>query len=105
MSVEFLALIVAIVGSVVGTGGIVALLKVRADVAKTEAETDSIITTAAERAVGVSATAIDQLEDELDSVRAELVEQKKRRYELAERVERLELWIRTNTAVDPEAIT
>ena len=106
-------------------GGVVAILRIRSDVAHTEAETDSIITRAARRAVGISQIAIDQLETELADARqrihaleTELADQRRRRHELedeladerkarralAARVGALESWIRDNTSHDPEAI-
>ncbi len=108
---ETLLLIIAVTGAIVGSGGAVAFLRVRSDVAKTEAETESIITVAAERAVGISQIAIKQLETELVEQKArrhdlenELSIEKKERAALAARVTALESWIRLNTSADPEAI-
>ena len=122
-------LVTAIVGAVFGAGGLTAWLRsrderrlLRAQVSKTEAEEDSILVAASQRAVGVVDHAIARLEIELAgafgeiaALRNDLALQKEKRSELAElleaertrardleaRVEVLESFIRSTGATPP----
>jgi chromosome segregation ATPase len=129
---DTVAVLIAIVGIVVGSGGVASVVRVRseirrldAEVGLSDAEKESILVEASEKAVGVVKLALAHLEGDLDKarrqlaeVRVELEKQRRQRHELenlldTERIRRAELearvgaledWIRLNTSANPEEI-